>query len=76
MDFPFIKIELFIEGDIINFIFFSQMGCVFFKSGSDKISPADLEFFSFKIKDINGKLINFARFKSKKAFMVVNVACK
>ncbi len=52
------------------------MGCVFFKSGSDKISPADLEFFSFKIKDISGKLIDFARFKSKKAFMIVNVACR
>ena len=52
------------------------MGCVFFKSGSDKIRPEDIEFFSFKIKDINRKIVDFATFKGKKAFMIVNVACK
>jgi glutathione peroxidase len=52
------------------------MGCAFFKSGSDKIKPEEIDFFSFKINNISGKLIDFTIFKGKKAFMIVNVACK
>ena len=52
------------------------MGCAFFKRGTDQIKPEVEEFFSFKIKDIDGKLVDFALLKHKKAFMIVNVACQ
>ena len=35
-----------------------------------------VSFFDFKMEDIDGNIIDFEKFKSKKAIMVVNVACK
>lgn len=33
-----------------------------------------MSFFSFKLKDITGKLINFDIYKKSKCFLLVNVA--
>jgi glutathione peroxidase len=33
-------------------------------------------FFDFKIKDIQGNLVDFAKYKGLKAILVVNVACQ
>lgn len=47
------------------------------KSGAEALSKEDAtSFFDFKVKDIEGKLINFNMYKGKKAILVVNVACK
>lgn len=33
-----------------------------------------MSFFSFVLKDIKGKMVNFETFKGKKCFLIVNVA--
>ena len=48
-----------------------------FKSHNQKLNretPAN--FFDFKIKDIDGNVIDFDRFRGKKAIIIVNVASK
>lgn len=51
---------------------------IVFKSGEDNLGKQGVpnSFFDFKIKDINGKVIDFSEFKKRKAILVVNVACK
>jgi hypothetical protein len=47
------------------------------KSGSESLSNHGGEsFFDFKVKDIFGKVVDFKKYKGKKAILVVNVACK
>lgn len=53
------------------------MGSLVFKSGSENLPKQEAEtFFDFKVKDIEGKLIDFNKYRGKKAILVVNVACK
>jgi hypothetical protein len=58
------------------------MGCLvtacIFKSGTDNLKEQLLPqgFFEFKIKNIEGKLIDFKTYKNRKLIMVMNVACK
>lgn len=48
-----------------------------YKTGSETIQDdIHKSFFDFKIKDIEGNLVNFSIFKDKKAILIVNVACK
>ena len=55
----------------------SLIGKAFFKSGTDKLTTQVPEnFFDFKVKDIDGNVVDFAQFKDRKLIMVVNVACK
>ena len=47
------------------------------KSGTDKLTkevPAN--FFDFKIRNIDGNVVDFSTYKDRKLIMVVNVACK
>ena len=47
------------------------------KSGSESLNNQKSEsFFDFKVKDIFGNVVDFKKFKGKKAILVVNVACK
>lgn len=47
------------------------------KTGTEKLTPTITNFFDFKMKNIQGKEVDFASFKGKtKLFMIVNVACK
>ena len=57
------------------------MGCVakalIHKSGSETLQNQEVEsFFDFKVKNIQGNVINFNMYRGKKAILVVNVACK
>ena len=53
------------------------MGALVQKSGSEHMKKEEsASFFDFKVKDIEGNLVNFRQFKGKKAILVVNVACK
>jgi hypothetical protein len=48
-----------------------------FKSGSESLkAKVPDSFFDFKIKNLDGKVIDFKDYKGKKAFIIVNVACK
>ena len=48
-----------------------------FKSGSEALSKeVPKDFFDFKVKDIEGNMIEFEKFRGRKVIMVVNVACK
>ena len=48
-----------------------------YKTGSEPVQDnIPKSFFDFKIKDIEGNLVNFSIFKEKKAILIVNVACK
>ena len=48
-----------------------------FKSGSEALTnEVPKSFFEFKIKDIEGNVVDFERYREKKVIMVVNVACK
>ena len=48
-----------------------------FKSGSETLSKeVPKNFFDFKVKDIEGNVIEFEKFRGRKVIMVVNVACK
>jgi hypothetical protein len=50
---------------------------IVFKTGQETISDSQVKnLFDFKIKDIYGNLIDFDKFRNKKAIMIVNVACK
>ena len=57
-------------GNAINF--------VFWKCGTDALEgPEECQsFFKFKVKDIQGQLIDFSTYKGKKVILVVNVASK
>jgi len=47
------------------------------KSGAEAFANQDTaSFFDFKVKDIEGNVVDFSRYKGKKAILVVNVACK
>lgn len=53
------------------------MGALVKKSGSENLQTKEAEnFFDFKVKDIEGRLVDFNKYKGKKAILVVNVACK
>jgi hypothetical protein len=55
------------------------MGCLFFKSGHDKIKSNDIpeNLWNIKINDIDGNERVLGEFtKNKTAFIFVNVACK
>ncbi len=53
------------------------MGCLYFKSGREKLNKEIPEsFYDFKMKDINGDMVQFKTFQDRKVIMVVNVACK
>ena len=55
----------------------SLIGKAFFKSGTDKLTThVPDNFFDFKVKDIDGNVVDFAQYKDRKLIMVVNVACK
>ena len=48
-----------------------------FKSGSDKLTKeVPPSFFDFKIKSIDGNIVDFETYRDRKLIMVVNVACK
>lgn len=51
---------------------------IIFKSGTEKLPISkEVNFFSFKERDIDGNMVDFANLKGKfKLFIVVNVACK
>lgn len=51
---------------------------IIFKSGAEALPTSNIpkSFFDFKIKDIQGTLIDFNTYKNEKVIMVVNVACK
>jgi len=51
---------------------------VIHKNGSERLTNDGVpeSFFDFKIKDIEGKVVDFAKYKGLKAILVVNVACK
>ena len=46
------------------------------KSGSQKVGESANSFFDLSANDIEGKNIDFSTFKTRKAILVVNVACK
>ena len=47
------------------------------KSGEETLQGEyPQSFFDFKVKNIEGKVIDFATYKGLKAILVVNVACK
>ena len=47
------------------------------KTGADKLTKeVPPNFFDFKVKDIDGNVVDFAKYKDRKLIMVVNVACK
>lgn len=46
------------------------------KSGTEELGDFQKSFFEFKVKDIEGTLIDFSIYKGKKAILIVNVACK
>jgi hypothetical protein len=47
------------------------------KSGSETLQNQEVgSFFDFKVKDIQGNVINFNKYRGKKAILIVNVACK
>lgn len=50
------------------------MGSVFFKNKKEKLAKPIKTFFGLSAKDIDGNMVDFAIYKSKKAFIVVNVA--
>jgi hypothetical protein len=56
------------------------MGCLihlFSKSGQEHLTNELPEnFFDFKVKNIDGDIIDFSTYKGSKVIMVVNVACK
>ena len=53
------------------------MGALVHKSGSENLQNREPEtFFDFKVKDIEGRVVDFSQYKGKKAILVVNVACK
>ena len=48
-----------------------------FKSGSENLTKeVPKSFFDFKIRSIDGNVVDFGSFKGNKVFLVVNVACK
>ena len=48
-----------------------------FKSGSEPLKAKTPDgFFGFKIKNLDGDLVDFNDYRDKKAFVIVNVACK
>jgi glutathione peroxidase len=47
-----------------------------FKTGCDKLAKPTKTFFDLEAKDIDGNLVKFSTLRSKKAIIVVNVACK
>ena len=51
------------------------MGSMFFKKSVDKLQPTDKHFFDMVLNDIDGKPTKFDKFKGKKVFICVNVAC-
>lgn len=53
------------------------MSKLVFKSGSDKLTKeVPASFFDFKIRSIDGNVVDFATYKDRKLIMIVNVACK
>jgi hypothetical protein len=47
------------------------------KGGEETLQGQDPDsFFDFKVRNIEGKLVDFSIYKGKKAILVVNVACK
>jgi hypothetical protein len=55
------------------------MGCIFFKSGVDKINTSDIptNLWNLDVKDIDGVSRKMEDFKeNNKAFIFVNVACR
>jgi glutathione peroxidase-family protein len=52
------------------------MGSVFFKTGKEKLVKVEKTFFDLEAKDIDGNKFEFKNLKSKKATIIVNVACK
>ena len=53
------------------------MSKLVFKSGSDTLTKeVPKSFFDFKIRNIDGNIVDFATYKDRKLIMIVNVACK
>jgi glutathione peroxidase len=53
------------------------MGTVFFKKGGEKLKKdVSTTFYDFKMKDINGDMVDFKTYQDRKVIMVVNVASK
>ena len=50
------------------------MGSIFFKTSKEKLEKPLKTFFDMSAKDIDGNMVNFSSYKSKKAFIIVNVA--
>jgi len=54
-----------------------MMGARVHKSGSEDLQKKEPQsFFDFKVKDIEGRVVDFSQYRGKKAILVVNVACK
>lgn len=51
------------------------MGGLFFKKGIDKLNPPTTPFFEMRLNDIDGNPVELSKFKGKKAYVCVNVAC-
>ena len=48
-----------------------------FKKGNETLTrEVPNSFFDFKVKDIDGNMVDFHKFEGRKVIMVVNVACK
>ena len=50
------------------------MGCIFHKNKKEKLQKPAKTFFEMSAKDIDGNMVDFSSYKSKKAFIIVNVA--
>jgi glutathione peroxidase len=51
------------------------MGCLYFKSGREKLNKETLKsFYDFKMKDIDGNIVDFKTYRDRKVIMIVNVA--
>lgn len=61
-------------------IYIFRMGCLihlFSKTGQEHLTNELPEsFFDFKVKNIDGDIIDFSTYKGSKVIIVVNVACK
>ncbi|CAD8060654.1 unnamed protein product [Paramecium sonneborni] len=51
------------------------MGICSAKKEIDQIEAPNKQFFDFEINDIDGNLVQLSKFKGKKAYICVNVAC-
>jgi hypothetical protein len=53
------------------------MSKLVFKKGSEGLTKEVPDsFFDFKVRNIDGNIVDFSTYKGNKVIMVVNVACK